>query len=450
MLEKIREVFGKITGASVVDEKLVKEITRELQRALISSDVNISLVQQLSRDVEKAALKEELPPGISRKEHLVKLIYDKLIEILGGEEYKPRIEAHKILLVGLYGSGKTTTVGKLAKFYTKRGLRVCAICTDTWRPAAYEQVVQVGKAAAIPVFGNPKEKDALKLLKNAMKEAEGYEVVIVDSAGRDSLNTELVKEIRDLKKILQPEETFLVISSDIGQTAVKQAQQFNESAGLTGVIATKADASGKAGGALSACHVAKVPVAFIGTGEKIDDFEIFDAEKFVSRLLGFPDLGTLAKKMKEAAEEADFSPEDLMKGEYNLRAFYKQLEATKKMGSMKKIFEMLGMSTMPQEMVDTSEEKMKKYKVIMDSMSSKELDDPELINSQRMKRIAKGSGTAETEVRELIKQYEMSQKMIKKFKKGKVRNVQDLMKRFAGGGGMQGMGGGKGMKKIKI
>jgi len=243
MLKKIRDVFSKISRAAIVDKSLVNEITRDIQRILIQSDVNVSLVQELSKKIEEKALKEKLPPGVSRKEHLTKVLYDEFVEILGGEKYKPRIEPHRILLVGLFGSGKTTTVGKLAKFYSKRGLKTAAICTDTWRPAAYEQMKQVCERINIPAFGNPDEKDSYKILKDGLDETKGYEVVIIDSAGRDSLNEELLDEIKKIKNILKPQEIFLVISSDIGQTAVKQAEKFNEILGLTGVIATKADAS---------------------------------------------------------------------------------------------------------------------------------------------------------------------------------------------------------------
>lgn len=433
MLNKIRDVFSKITRAAVVDEKLVKDIIKDIQRILIQSDVNVKLVQDLSKKIEDKALKEKLAPGLSRKEHLTKVLYEELTNILGGEEYKPRIEPHKILLVGLFGSGKTTTVGKLAKFFSKRGLKVAAITTDVWRPAAYEQMKQVCDAINIPAFGDPEGKDSLKILKDSLKQAKGYDVLIVDSAGRDSLNEELIDEIKKINDHLKPEEKFLVISSDIGQTAAKQAEAFDKALGLTGVIATKADASGKAGGALSACHVANVPVAFIGTGEKVDDFQVFNAKKFVSKLLGYPDLEALLSKVKEITEEEEFSPEDLLKGDYTLKTFYKQLEATKKMGPLKKVFEMMGMGSLPSEVAEASEEKLKNYKVIIDSMTPKERDDPKTLNSSRIKRIAKGSGTSEADVRELIKQYNNSKKMVSKLRKGKVKNLQQLMKKFQGG-----------------
>jgi len=435
MLNKMKEVLAKITRAGTIDETVVKDIVKDIQRILISSDVNIELVRKLSQDIEKRAKDEKLPPGISRKEQLIKIIYGELSQILGGESHAPRMDKHRILLVGLFGSGKTTASGKLAKFYSKRGLKTCILTTDVWRPAAYEQVRQIGQQVKVPVFGEENEKDAIKILKDNLPKAKDYDLVIVDSAGRDSLSKELIDEIKQIRAMLKPDEIYLVISADIGQTAVKQAQMFNEALGLTGVIATKTDASGKAGGALSACYVAKVPVIFISTGEKMDDFEVFDSKKFVSRLLGFPDLGELLKKAQEAAEESEFSPEDLLKEEYTLRTFYKQLEAMKKMGPLKKVFEMMGLSAMPEEMVQTSEEKMKSYKFIMDSMARKELNDPALIKGDRIKRIAKGSGRPEAEVRELLRQFEMSQKMLKKIKKGKRIGgpLGGMLKQFKGG-----------------
>jgi len=183
---------------------------------------------------------------------------------------------------------------------------------------------------------------------------------------------------------------------------------------------------------VAACYNARIPVAFIGTGEKVDDFEVFDAKRFVSRLLGYPDLSALLRKMKEVVEEEEFSPEDLLKGEYNLKTFYKQMQAMRKMGPLKKVFEMLGMGALPSGMVETSEEKLRKYRYIIDSMTEKEREDPKVLNASRIKRIAKGSGTSETDVRELIKQFKMGKKMISKMKKGKVKNLQQMMKRFQG------------------
>lgn len=435
MLDRIKAVFDRITKAPLVDEALIKEIVRELQRTLIASDVNVSLVSQLSKKIEKRIADEKELPGVSRKEHLVKVLYDELAEILGGESHKPRMDKHRILLVGLYGQGKTTTAGKLARFYSKHGLKTCMVCTDVYRPAAFQQLKQVGERISVPVFGDEKEKNAIKILENALPKAKGFDLVIVDSAGRDSLEQSLLDEIRAIRERLAPDETYLVMSADIGQTAGVQATRFNAMAPLTGVIITKADSSGKAGGALSACSAAKIPVTFVGSGEKMDDLDLFDAKKYVSRLLGFPDLEGLLGKVKEVIEETEFNPEDLLKGEYTLKAFYKQLEATKKMGPLKKVFGMMG-ANVSDEMVKSSEEKLKSYQYIMDSMTEQEQENPEIINASRVKRIALGSGRQEKEVREMLKQYHMSRKMIDKVKKGKkIRGLQGMLKNLGNMGG---------------
>ncbi|MBI1973386.1 signal recognition particle protein [Candidatus Micrarchaeota archaeon] len=431
MLNKLRDLFSKITRAGMVDDAFVEDMVKDLQRILISSDVNVSLVRALSENIRKKA-KAELPPGVSRKESFTKLVYDELVKILGGEGSTPRMDKHRVLLVGLYGSGKTTTMGKLARFYSKRGLRTCMITVDVWRPAAFEQLRQIGEQVKVTVVAGEQKGKPADILKNALKEADGFDLILVDSAGRDSLNKELLDEIVEVKRLLKPDEIYLVISADIGQTARTQAEKFREAVGLTGVIVSKADSSGKAGGALSACHAAGVPVVFVGTGEKPDDFELFDSRKFVSKLLGFPDLGELVKKAKEAAEEAEFSPEQLLEGEYTLKTFYNQLEATRKMGPLKKVFEMFGAGSMPEELVQTSESKLRTYKVIMDSMTDEELANPDVIKGTRILRVARGSGRSEAEVKDLLKQFENSKKMIQKIRKGKFRGLPGVFSKLKG------------------
>ncbi|MCK4327171.1 MAG: signal recognition particle protein [Candidatus Diapherotrites archaeon] len=415
----LRGVISKISGAAVVDEALLKSSIKELQRTLISADVNIKLVFELSKRIESRVKDATVPAGISQKEHFIKLVYDELISLVG-EEFQPEVKPQKILLVGTYGHGKTTTTAKLAKYFAKRGLKPAIITTDTWRPAAYEQVEQLAERVKVPMFGIKGEKDAAKILKQGIAAVKGHDLLIVDSAGRDSLNKELIDEVKDLSAILKPDQKILVLGADMGQTAGKQAKEFNDAIGLTGVIVTRMDSSAKGGGALSACAEAGIPITFIGTGEKPEDLEAYDPQKYISRLLGYPDLGSLMERIKEVVEEEDLSPEDLMKGEFTLKKFYKQLEATKKMGSLSKVFEQLGMSAqLPDDVLEQSEEKMKSYKHIMDSMTEKELEDPDVINSSRIRRIAKGSGKPESAVRELLKQFNATKKIFKKFKKGK-------------------------------
>jgi signal recognition particle subunit SRP54 len=431
----LRSIFERITKATSVNKELVRESVKDLQRTLLSADVNVRLVLELSKTIEKRVLEEKLPPGVSQREHFASVVYEELVRLMG-EAHVPRVEPQKILLCGVFGHGKSTTCGKLAKFYSKRGLKTAIITTDTWRPAAFEQIEQLSAKIGVPMFGIKDEKNAPKILREGLKKFDGFDVIIVDSAGRDSLSDELIDELKQLDSTLRPEEKYLVLGADMGQTAGAQAEAFNKAIGLTGVIVTRLDSSAKGGGALSACAKAGVPITFIGMGEKVDDLEVYDGKKFVSRLLGFPDLPALLDCVKEAVEEAELSPEELMKGDFTLKTFYKQLEATRKMGSFGKIMEQLGMSAkLPQGVIEQSEEKLSHFKVIMESMTPQELENPDVISSSRIARIARGSGRSEKDVRELLKQYGMTKKMLRKFKPGKrmPKNLGRLLGQFGGG-----------------
>ncbi len=423
LAQGLQNLLGKIGKAGVVDSRFIKESIRELQKALISGDVNVRLVLEMSKKIEDRMKRENIPKGLTPKQHFINVVYEELVNLVG-EEPEVEIKPQRILLVGLYGHGKTTTTAKLAKFFSKRGLKTAMITTDTWRPAAYEQLRQLGERIGIPVYGNPGEKDPVRILEEGLEKFKDYDVIIVDSAGRDSLNDELIDEIKRIKEFFSPDNIYLVMGGDIGQSAEKQAKAFHEAVGLTGIILTRMDSSAKGGGALAACKAAGVPVVFIGTGEKVDDLEIFNPKRFIARLLGFPDLEALLEKAKEVMEEEEeeLNPEEILKGKFTLRTFYKQLEATRKMGSLQKIAEMLGFGAkIPREVLEESEEKLKIYKVIMDSMTKEELENPDIINKSRIERIARGSGRSVQEVRELLRQYEAAKKMIKKMKGGKRR-----------------------------
>lgn len=319
----------------------------------------------------------------------------------------------------------TTTVGKLAHYYQKRGKKVGIIAADTFRPAALEQLQQIAKKINVPVFGNNSEKNAKKVVQEAMKQAHGFDLLICDSAGRNALDDELQREIVDIKNVFLPEQSWLVLGADMGQLASKQSQAFHELVGVNGIIITRMDGSAKGGGALAACHHTKAPVFFIGTGEKTDDLEAFDPTRFLSRLLGYGDLQALLEKAKEAQEELEMNPEELLKGNFSLEMFYQQLAATKKMGSLDKVLEMVGMKqNMNKDAIDTSQAKLDSYKVIMDSMTKKEKTEPDLINSSRIARIAKGSGTTQENVRELLKHFKKMQKAFKQFKNIKEEDLQ--------------------------
>ncbi len=452
----LKNTLAKITNALFVDEKLVNELVKEIQKALLQSDVNVKLVFDLSRRIKERALKEEAPGTISKKEWLIKIVYEELARFLGEEEYQLELGGKhdkkkpvKIMMVGLFGNGKTTTTGKLAKYFQKRGHKVAVMSTDTWRPAAFTQLEQLGRQVNVPVFGDPKQKDPVKIYKQFEKELGKYDVVLVDTAGRDALSDELIEELNKLNKAIQPDQVFLVMAADVGQAAQKQAEVFHQTCKVSGVIVTKLEGTAKGGGALAACSVTGAKVAFIGVGEKIDDLEKFRPKNFVGRLLGMGDLDALLEKAKEAIseDEAQDLGKKLLKGEFNLIDLYDQMEAMSKMGPLSKVMEMIpgmGQIKLPKEILQVQEGKLKKWKHCMNSMAKQELEDPECIDGARVERIAKGAGCSHADVRDLLKQYKQGKKMMKMFKgvgaTGSPKDMERMMKKLGGmKGGMPGL-----------
>src|SRR3989344_4431848 len=434
--EKLTETLRKVAKSIFVDESLIDELIKELQRALLSADVNVQLVFNLTRQIKERALKEETPRGLTKKEHLVNIVYEELVFFLGKEKSEINVlnkKPFKIMFVGLYGSGKTTSISKVAKYYMKRGYKVAAIGLDIHRPAAPEQLKQGCEVINIPVFIDKKEKSALKIYEKYEKEFSKFDILLIDTAGRDALSSDLIKEIKELNNRIKPDERLLVISADIGQTAQKQAEAFHESCNITGVIVTKLDGTARGGGSLTACSATKAPIVFIGVGEKVDDLESFNPKGFVSRLLGMGDLEALLEKAKEAIteEDAEDMSKRLLEGEFNLIDLYEQMENMSKMGSFSKLMEMIpgfGQLKLPKEMLSVQEDKLKRWKYIIDSCNKKELENPELIDGSRTERIAKGSGTSTGEVKELIKQYRQSKKLMKMMG----GNPEKLARKFKG------------------
>ena len=438
--ESLRGTLDKITKAMFVDEKLVNELVKDIQKSLLQSDVNVKLVFELTKSIKERALKEDMPKNLSKKEYLVKIVYEELVKFLGGEGAKIDInkKPFTIMLVGLFGSGKTTTSGKLAKFYQKRGYKVAVITTDTWRPAAHDQLKQLADKLSVDFFGAKEEKDPVKIYKRYESDLKKYDVVIVDTAGRDALNDELIEELNKINKAIKSDETLLVLSADIGQAAEKQAKTFNETCNVTGVVITKLDGTAKGGGALSACAITKAPVKFIGVGEKADALEEFKPERFVGRILGMGDLESLLEKVNEAIseEEAKDLGKKFLKGEFNLIDLYEQMQTMKKMGSLGKIMDLIpGMNSVkiPKELIENQEIKLDKWKHAMHSMTKDELEDPEIIDAARAERIAKGSGLNTGDIRELVKQYKQAKKLIKMMK-GNEKNMDKMMKQMQSGG----------------
>ena len=432
----LKGTLDKITKALFVDEKLINELVKDIQRALLQSDTNVQLVLELSKKIKERA-KEKTPAGITKREHLVKVVYEELTNFLGKEPKEIKIikKPTQIMLVGLFGSGKTTTAGKLAKFYKKRGHKVAVIQTDTWRPAAYDQLQQLAQQVGVDFYGIKEEKDPVNTYLAFENKQNDYEVVIVDTAGRDALSDDLIAELSKLHSAVQADEKLLVISGDIGQAAQKQAQAFHDTCKVTGVIVTKLEGTAKGGGALSACAVTDANIAFIGVGEKVDDLEFFHPQRFVGRLIGMGDLESLLEKAKEVISEgqAQDMQEKFLKGEFNLVDLYEQMKSLKKMGSFKKLMQLIpgmGSLNLPKELLDVQEEKLTKWKYAMDSMTKEELEKPELLNAERVDRVAAGSGVGIGVVRELLKQHRQSKKMMKMFKGEK--DINKMMKKFKG------------------
>ncbi len=425
VLEKLstslRDALKKLTKKGFVDKKAVIDLSAEIKKSLISSDVNVKLAKEIAQKIRDRALKEKPAKTLTTKEHTINIVYEEITNYLGKEfsELDLSKKPSKILLCGLFGAGKTTTAGKLAKYFKKRGYKVALVQTDTWRPAAFAQLKQLSNAVKVDFFGDDSAKKPSEIIKKFEKEFKKYDIIIIDSAGRDALNKELINEIKEINKALQPENRILVLSGDIGQSAEEQAKKFHDSVDINGVIITKLDGTAKGGGALSACSATEAKVKFIGIGEKLDAIEEFKPKNFVSQLLGMGDLETLLKKAEEAIdkESAEKLGKKVLSGkEMSLNDLYEQMQSIKKMGPMSQIMNLIpGMAGMniPKDALKKQEKNIDKWKYIMDSMTLKEKEKPSIIKGSRIKRIALGSGSKEQDVRNLLKQYTQMNKMMK-------------------------------------
>ena len=422
----LNDALKKIFRAPVMDEKTVKELVRDIQRALLQADVNVKLVLEVSKRIEERALKEKVPPGVSRREHIVKVVYEELTRFLGEKPASLKIEPGKrkiLMLVGIQGSGKTTASGKLAKHFQKRGLKTALVCTDTYRPGAYDQLKQLADRANIPVYGEPKEKKSEKIALRGLKQFKDYDLVIVDTAGRHKEEKGLIAEMKRLEKAIKPDETILVIDGTIGQQAAVQARALHEATPIGSILVSKLDGSARGGGALSAVAAIGAPIKFISAGEKLGDIEPFIPSRFVGRLLGMGDLQSLVDKVREAEVKVpEKKVRAFLSGKFTLMDMYEQFESMKKMGPLKHLLKMIpGMSyNIPDEQMNLAEDALKKWRVIIQSMTPKEREKPKTLSSSRIRRVARGSGTTEKEVKELIKQYNNMRKMMKSFRRKKL------------------------------
>lgn len=433
--KNLTKTMKKLAGMAIIDKEVVKEVIKDIQRALIQADVNINLVLNLSKTIENRSLSEEPPKGVTPKEHVIKIVYEELVHLLGEKASEVEVETKPftILLVGLQGSGKTTTIGKLARYLQKKGFNPAIVCTDTWRPAAYEQLRQLTESLNVPLYGDPENKDALNLAKKGLKKFKKQDIIIVDTAGRHKEEKDLLDEMEQISVVVKPEEVMLVIDGTIGQQAREQALAFSKTTKIGSIVITKLDGSAKGGGALSAVAEIGAPIKFIGTGERIEDLETFDPERFISRLLGMGDIKTLIERAEEIAEEdVDTESMDAMlSGKFTLKDMYSQFEMMNKMGPMQQVMNMMpGMGNkLPKNASQVTEEKLTKYRILMDSMTEHELSHPEVIKQSRVKRIAKGSGMRNEDVKELLKYYQVTKKAIKGFSKRKMSGPLGQMMR---------------------
>jgi signal recognition particle subunit SRP54 len=440
--KSLRDILDKVAKAGHVDEKLVKEISRDIQRALLQGDVNVKLVLQLTKDLEQRALNEKPPSGMSVREHLVKIIYEELVKILGERRSIP-IKGQTLMMVGLYGQGKTTHCGKLAYYFNKKGMSVGLIAADVHRPAAYDQLAQLGDKISIPVFGDPDEKSAPNIVKKGMEHFSDADIVIIDTSGRHALEDDLIEELKAVSKIAQPDERILILDAATGQQAGPQAKAFHDAVGVTSVIITKMDGTAKGGGALGAVAQTEASIVFIGTGEHLRDLEAFEPARFISRLLGMGDIQTLMEKAQESMteEQALETTKKIMAGRFTLKEMYEQMEMLTNMGPLQKLISMIpGMPGLTDKVdFEASQEKLYRFRVILDSMTDEEMENPKIIKSSRVIRIARGAGVDPRDVRELLKQYNTSKKAVKGFMGN--RKLRKQMLKQLQAGGMEDFGG---------
>ncbi|MFD1598557.1 signal recognition particle protein Srp54 [Halobellus rarus] len=454
----LRSSLDKLQGKSRLDEEDVEEIVKEIQRSLLSADVEVDLVMDLSSSIEARATEEEPPAGTSARDHVLRIVYEELVDLVGESTDLP-LESQTILLAGLQGSGKTTSAAKMAWWFSKKGLRPAVIQTDTFRPGAYDQAKQMCERAEVEFYGDPDESDPVTIAREGLEATEDADVHIVDTAGRHALEDDLIAEIEEIESVVDPDRSLLVLDAAIGQGAKEQAREFDDAIGIGGVVVTKLDGTAKGGGALTAVNETGSSIAFLGTGETVQDIERFEPNGFISRLLGMGDLKQLSERVERAMaetgeEEDDWDPEDIMEGSFTLKDMQKQMEAMNRMGPLDQVLDMIpGLGggfkdQLPDDAMDVTQDRMHAFDVIMDSMTDDELENPRSIGASRTRRIARGSGQDEETVRELLEQHKMMEQTIQQFQGMGDGDMQRMMKKLqnqgGGGGGMGGLGGGGG------
>ena len=422
---RLQEITRKIRGKARITESDLKEMLREVKLALLEADVNYKIVKEFIATIQEKALGQDVLKSLTPGQQVVKIVKDELVELLGGTESKINFTPNPptiIMLVGLQGSGKTTTAGKLANILRKQGKKPLLVACDVYRPAAIKQLQVVGAQLNIPVFANETSKDVVHIARQAMSVAMSKlnDVVILDTAGRLHIDEELMNELKNLKANIKPHEILLVVDSMTGQDAVNVSEKFNEALGIDGIVLTKLDGDTRGGAALSVKKVTGRPIKFAATGEKLSDIEVFHPDRMAQRILGMGDILSVIEKAEESfdLEQAEKLEKQLKKKELDLDDYLAQIRQVKKMGSFSSLLKLIpGMNQIKDLKVDDKE--FGKIEAIICSMTKAEKQDTRLLNASRRQRIAKGSGTTVQDINKFIKSFEMTQKMMKKMKSNK-------------------------------
>ncbi len=435
---RLQEITRKIRGKARITESDLKEMLREVKLALLEADVNYKIVKEFISSIQEKALGQDVMKSLTPGQQVIKIVKDEMVELLGGTESKINFTSNPptvIMLVGLQGSGKTTTAGKLANLLRKQGKKPLLVACDVYRPAAIKQLQVVGAQLNIPVYSNETTKDVVRIAKQGIETAISKlnDVVILDTAGRLHIDDELMQELKNVKTSVRPHEILLVVDSMTGQDAVNIAQSFNEAVGIDGVVLTKLDGDTRGGAALSVKKVTGKPIKFAATGEKLSDIEVFNPERMTSRILGMGDVLSIIEKAEEAIsqEDAEKLEKQLRKDELDLDDYLAQIRQVKKMGSLSSILKMLpGMNKIKDLNID--EKEFDKVEAIICSMTPQEKRNTKLLNGSRRMRIAKGSGTTVQDVNKFMKSFEMTQKMMKQMKSNKggmkkmMKNIENM------------------------
>jgi signal recognition particle subunit SRP54 len=456
LTDKLSHATRQLRGKAKLSEENMSEALREVRAALLSADVHFKVAREFIETVKGKCVGQEVLKSVTPGQQIIKIINDELARLLGeGETGLSTNRPLKILMVGLQGGGKTTTSAKIAKFLKKEGYNPLLVACDIYRPAAIDQLESVGEQIGVPVFSDRSSPDVPLIGENALKQSqiEGRDLIIFDTAGRLQIDATLIEEIKELKRRIQPDEVILVADGAIGQEAVNVAESFHEAVELTGIAMTKLDGDARGGAALSMKQITNVPIKFAGTGEKLEDFDLFHADRMASRILGMGDVVSLVEKAQESIDEreAERMADRMMAADFNFEDMLNQFSQVKKLGSMQSIMGMMpGMSGM--KMDDKAENKMKQSEAIILSMTLQERRSPTVLNASRRNRIAKGSGVKISQVNQLIKQHMQMKKMMKKLNGGgKMKKMMKQMKsqgmdpsQMAGGDLGSGLGGFKG------